>query len=183
MKTDGMVQEAGVASEATPDARDQLAWYLEQQPHSRRTFDKVMKVLELAGLALIAGYLPWAIYVSITWSVPREIAATWFAFPVSVVPLLILVGVHAAGLGAFPPVIVPGGPQGFDTGRKATAMGVGLAATLLLAGAVWGAFAWGIWTNDWALLEPLVHVLAAVAGVGAVIAVVLSLFRQFSKSL
>jgi len=182
MKTDSMVQEAGVASEAKPDAKDQLARYLQRQPQSRRTFDKVMKVLELAGLALIAGYLAWAIYVSINWSVPREIAATWFAFPVSVVPLLILVGVHAAGLGAFPPVIVPGGPQGFDTGRKAVDMGLGLAVTILIVGAFWGAFAYGIWTENWAILKPLTQVVGVVVGVGAVIALISDLRRRFFRS-
>jgi hypothetical protein len=181
--TNNRVQEAGGASEARPDARDQLARYLEQEPQSRRTFDKVMKALELAGLALVVGHLAWAIYVSINWNVSQNIAAVWFAFPLTVVALLMLVGVHAAGLGAFPPVIVPGGPQGFDTGRKAAAMGLGLAVTVLLAGAFWGVFAWGIWTNNWAILKPLIQILAAVVGVGAVIAVVSSLFRQISKSL
>jgi hypothetical protein len=182
MKTDSMVQEARVASEAKPDARDQLARYLQQQPQSVRTFDKVMKVLELGGLALVAGYLAWAIYVSINWSVPREIAATWFTFPICVVPLLILVGVHAAGLRAFPPVIVPGGPQGFVTGSKAVDMGLGLAVTILIVGAFWGAFAYGIWTENWAMLIPLVGVVAAVVGVGAIIALISDLRRRFFRS-
>jgi hypothetical protein len=183
MKTDKMVQEAGAASEAKSDSRAQLAQYLAQQPQSRRTFDKLMKVLEVGGLALIAGYLAWAIYVSINWSVPQKIVAVWFAFPATVVALMILVGVHAAGLRAFFPVILPGGPQRFVTGSKAVATGVGLAAVSPGVGAFWGAFAWGIWTNDWALLEPLVHVLAVVVGVGVVAAVASSLFRQISKSL
>jgi hypothetical protein len=178
MKTNSTVQKEGARSEA----KDQLARYLAQQPQSVRTFDKVMKVLELAGLALVAGFLAWAIYVSINWSVPREIAATWFAFPVSVVPLLILVGVHAAGLGAFPPVIVPGGPQGFDTGRKAVAMGLGVASALLVVGIFWGAFAWGIWSNNWAVLEPLIQILGVAVGVGAVIALISDLHRRFVRS-
>ena len=63
--TENMVQEAGAASEANLDGRAQLAQYLAEQPQSRRTFDKVMKVLELGALALMTGYLAWAIYVSI----------------------------------------------------------------------------------------------------------------------
>ena len=182
MKKEMTVQEAGTASEAKPDSRAQLAEYLAQQPQSRRTFDKLMKVLEVAGVALAAGWLAWAIYVSINWSVPQQIVAVWFAFPVSVVALLVLVGVHAAGLGAFFPVILPGGPQEFVTGSKAVTSGVGFAVVSLLAGAFWGAFAWGIWTTNWALLEPLAHVLAVVVGVGVVFAVISDLYKRFFRS-
>jgi hypothetical protein len=180
--TDNMVQDAGAASEARLDARAQLAQYVAQQPQSRRTFDKVLKVLELGALALMAGYVAWAIYVSINWSVQREIAAVWVAFPVSVVVLLVLVGIHAAGLRAFPPVIVPGGPQEFVTGSKAVDRGLGLAVTILIVGAFWGAFAYGIWTENWAMLIPLVGVVAAVAGVGAIIALISDLRRRFFRS-
>jgi len=182
MKAESRVQEARGAGEAKLDARGQLARYLEQQPQSKRTFDKVMKVLELGGLALVAGYLAWAIYVSINWSVQREIAAVWLAFPVSVVVLLVLVGIHAAGLGAFPPVIVPGGPQEFVTGSKAVGTGLGLAVTILIVGAFWGAFAYGIWSNSWALLKPLSQILGVVVGVGAIIAIISDLYRRFFRS-
>ena len=181
--TENLVREAGAASEAKPDGKAQLAQYLAEQPQSRRTFDKVMKVLELGALALVAGYLAWAIYVSINWSVQREIAAVWFAFPVSMVVLLVFVGIHAAGLKAFPPVIVPGGPQEFVTGSKAVDMGLGLAVTILIVGAFWGAFAYGIWTENWAMLIPLVEVVAAVVGVGAIIALISDLYKRFFRSL
>ena len=85
---ENLVQEMG-ASEAKLDGKAQLARYLEQQSDSVRRFDKVMKVLELGALALVAGYVAWAIYVSINWSVQREIAAVWIAFPVSLVVLLL----------------------------------------------------------------------------------------------
>ena len=182
MKTEGMIREAGAASEAKSDSRAQLAQYLAQQSQSRRTFDKAMKILEVAGLIIIAGYLAWAIYVSINWSAPQQIVAIWFALPVSVAALLILVGVHAAGIKAFFPVILPGGPQEFVTGSKAVTMGVGFIAALLLAGGFWGAFAWGIWTANWALLEPLAHILGVVVGVGAVVAVVSELYKKLFRS-
>jgi hypothetical protein len=183
MKTEGMVQELGAASEAKADSRAQLAQYLAQQPQSRRTFDKLMKVLEVAGLALVAGYLAWAIYVSINWtSVPERIVAVWFALPVCVVALMILVSVHAVGVRAFFPIIVPSSSFPFVTGSKAVVMGVGFAATLLLVGAFWGAFAWGIWTTDWAILEPLAHVLGVVVGVGVVIAVISDLYKKLFRS-
>jgi hypothetical protein len=182
MKREITVQEAGSASEAKPDARAQLAEYLAQQPQSRRTFDKVMKVLEVAGLALAAGWLAWAIYVSINWSVPQQIVAVWFAFPVSVVALLVLVGVHAAGLRAFFPLGLLANAQKLVVGSQAVAMGLGFAAVVLVAGAFWGAFAWGIWTTNWAILEPLAHVLAVVVGVGAVFALISDLYKRFFRS-
>jgi hypothetical protein len=172
------IQEAGTKSEGKADHRAQLAHYLARQPESKRTFDRVMKALEVAGLALLAGYVAWAIYVSANWTVAREIVAVWFAFPLCATVLMVLVGVHAAGLGAFFPVALPGGPQEFSTGSKAVASGVGLSAMALVIGAFWGAFAYGIWTTNWAVLEPLTKVLVAVVSAGAVIAVVTSMYQK-----
>jgi hypothetical protein len=182
MKTEQVGQGAGTASEARPDKRAQLAQHLAQQPQARRTFDRVMKVLELAGLAFIAGYLAWAIYVSINWSEPQKIVVVWFAFPICVFALGILVSVHAVGVRAFFPIIVPNSSFPFVTGSKAVPMGLGFAAVLLLVGVFWGAFVWGIWANDWALLEPLVGIVAAVVGVGAVFAIFSDLYKRFIRS-
>jgi hypothetical protein len=182
MKTEGMVQEAGTASEAKPDFRAQLARYVAQQPRSRRTFDRVMKVVELAGLAFVAGYLAWAIYVSINWSVAQHIVAVWFGFPASIAALLVLVGLHAAGLRAFLPILLPGSTQGFVTGARAVATGLGFAVTLLLASAFWAAFAWGIWTTNWAILEPLAQLLGVLVGIGIVVAVVSDLYKKLLRS-
>ena len=182
MKTEQAVQGTGTASEARQDKRAQLAQHLAQQPQARRTFDRVMKGLELAGLAGIAGYLAWAIYVSINWSEPQKIVVVWFAFPICVFALGILVSVHAVGIRAFFPIIVPNSSFPFVTGSKAVPMGLGFAAVLLLAGVFWGAFLWGIWANDWALLEPLVQIVAVVVGVGAVFALFSDLYRRFIRS-
>ena len=183
MRKEITVQEAGRSSEAKPDKKALLAQHLAQQSESRRTFDKFMKVLEVAGLALVAGHLAWAIYVSINWAgVPEKIVVVWFALPVSVVVLMVLVGVHAAGIRAFFPIIVPGSSFPFVTGSRGVGMGLGFVATLLLVGAFWGAFAWGIWTTNWAILEPLTHILGVVLGVGAVVAVVSSLYQRFIRS-
>lgn len=182
MSTEKMVREAETASETKSDYRAELAQHLAQQPQSRRTFDKLMKVLEVAGLAFIAGYLAWAIYVTINWNVPQRIVAVWFALPVSIVALMILVGVHAVGLRAFLPIVLPGGPQEFVTGSKAVATGVGFAVVSLVVGAFWGAFAWGMWTTNWAILEPLTHIIGVVIGVGVVAAVVSDLYRRLFRS-
>jgi hypothetical protein len=185
MKKEMTVQETGTASEVKLDKRAQLAQHLAQQSQSRRTFDRFMKVLELAGLVLIAGYLAWAIYVSINWSEPQKTVAVWFAFPICVFALGILISVHAVGVRAFFPIIVPNSSFPFVTGSEAVPMGLGFAAVLLLVGVFWGAFVWGIWANDWALLEPLVYIVAivaAVVGVGAIFAIFSDLYKRFIRS-
>jgi len=182
MSAEKMAHKAATTDEAKLDHRSQLAQYVAQQPRSRQTFDKVMKLLEVAALALVAGYLAWAIYVSITWSAPNRIAAVWFGLPIAVVVLMVLVGVHAAGLGAFFPVAVPGGPKEFVTGSKAVANGVGMALALLLVGAFWGAFAWGMWTTNWTILEPLIYVAVGLVGVGAVVAIVSDLYKKLFRA-
>jgi hypothetical protein len=180
--TENLVQEAGAASEAKLDGKAQLAQYLAEQPQSRQTFDKVMKVLELGALALLAGYLAWAIYVSINWTEPSNIVAVWFAFPVSIVVLLVLIGVHAAGLRAFPPVAPLSSMQAFVTGSKAAGTGAGFAITVILAAGFWGTFAWAIWAENWAVLEPLMHILGVVLVVGIAYAVVSDLYKRFFRS-
>lgn len=183
MEKEMTVQEAATVGEAKPDHRAQLAQYLTQQSESKQTFHKWMQVLELAGLALVVGHLAWAIYVSFNWvGVPERIVAVWFALPVSVVVLLILVGLHATGLRAFFPIALLGGPQQFVTGSKAVGMGLGFAAVCLVVGAFWGAFAWGVWTTNWAILEPLTHIIGVVVGVGAVVAVVSDLYKKLFRA-
>jgi hypothetical protein len=183
MQTGRIVQQAGTASEGKPDNKAQLARHLAQQPPSRRTFDRFMKLLEIAGLALVAGHLAWAIYASATWvGVPERIVAVWFALPVSVVAVMIVVGLHAAGLGAFFPIALPGGPQELITGSKAVGMGLGFAVVSLVVGAFWGAFAWAVWTTNWAILEPLISIIALVAGVGAVVAIASDLHKKLMQA-
>jgi hypothetical protein len=182
MKAERMTQEAVAVREAKSDGRALLAEYLAQQPQSRRTFDRFMKVLEVAGAALVAGCLAWAIYVSINWSVPQEIAAIWLALPAIISVLLIFVGLHAAGLRAFFPLGLLAGTQKLVTGSEAMVMGVGFAVACLLAGAFWGTFAWGLWTANLSLLMPLTQVMGVVIGVGVVVAVVSDLYKKLFRS-
>jgi hypothetical protein len=183
MKAKRMVQQAGTVNERKSDNREQLAQHLAQQPESKRAFDKLMKVLEVAGLALVASYLALAFYISFNWvGVPEKIVAVWFAFPITVAPLMVLVGVHAAGLRAFFPIVLPGNSQEFVTGSKAVNMGAGLAVTSLLVCAFWGTFAWATWTVNWAILEPMIHITGVVVGVGAVIAIVSDLYKKLVRA-
>jgi hypothetical protein len=114
--------------------------------------------------------------------VAQHIVAVWFGFPASIAALLVLVGLHAAGLRAFLPILLPGSTQGFVTGARAVATGLGFAVTLLLASAFWAAFAWGIWTTNWAILEPLAQLLGVLVGIGIVVAVVSDLYKKLLRS-
>jgi hypothetical protein len=182
MNAERMSQEVGATREAGSDGRARLAEYLAEQSQSRRTFDKVMKGLELAGVALAAGCLAWAIYVSASWSEPGKIVAMWFGFMASVTIPLILVGVHAAGLRAFFPLGMLANAQKLVTGSSAVAMGLGFAVIVAVVGAFWGTFAWGIWTEDWSILEPMSSILGVVVGVGVVVAVASDLYKRFFRS-
>jgi hypothetical protein len=164
------------------DGRDRLAAYLAEQPQSRRTFDKVMKGLELVGVALAAGCLAWAIYVSVNWSEQGKIVAMWFGFVASLTIPLILVGVHAAGLRAFFPLGMMANMQKLVTGSDAIWMGLGFAVVVAAVGAFWGTFAWGIWTEDWSILRPIGGILGVVIGVGVVVAVASDLYKRFFRA-
>lgn len=182
MKAESISQEAGAVSESRRDGRARLAEYLAEQPPSRQRFDKFMKVVELIGVAAVAAYLGWAIYVSINWSVQGEIAAVWFGFMASIAGLLVLVGLHAAGLGAFFPLGVLASGQKLLTGSDAVGMGLGFAVTTLLVSAFWGTLAWGTWTANWSILIPMITIVAVVAGVGAIFAVASDLYKRFFRS-
>jgi hypothetical protein len=140
-----------------------------------------MKGLELLGLALLAGLVAWAIYGSVTWSEQRQIAAAWLSFPAGAAVVLTLVGVHAAGIRAFFPIAPMADAQKLVTGSKAVGMGLGFTVVILIVGAFWGLFAWGIYTANWSILEPATHVIGVVVGVGVVVAVLSELRRRFFR--
>lgn len=182
MAEEGMVQEAGVEGEAELEPRAKLAQHLARQPESRRTFDKFMKILEGAVLVLIAAHLALAIYGSIQWSEGERITAVWFALPVSVALLLVLVGVHGAGIRAFFPMVVPNSSFPLVFGSSAVAMGLGFVVLVLVVGGFWGAFAWGTWATDWSILNPLMAILGVALGAGILVAVLSDLYRRFLRS-
>jgi hypothetical protein len=169
------------------EIKAQLAQHVAQQPAWKRAFDKWMKVLEIAGLVLIVGVFAVAMYVSInhTAVTGTVIAIAWFALPVSFAPLMILLGVHAIGLRAFYPIVLPGKPEQFATGSKAVWSGAGLIAIALLVAAFWGGLGWAVWSGDMALIGSYVRVLGTAMGVaiagGIVIGMLSGLYKQFVR--
>jgi uncharacterized membrane protein len=181
------VLKAGSGDITKQAFKAQLAQYIAQQPESKQAFHKWMKVLEMASLAIIAGAFAVAMYVSINHTaVPgTTIAAAWFGFPVSVVPLMILVGLHTIVLRASVPSVLPGNPREFVTGSKAVWSGWGLIATALAVGAFWGTLAWAVWSFDMALIGIYTRIIGTVLGVvipaSIILGLISGLYKQFVR--
>ncbi len=185
-------------TEPAQDLRSQLAEYVAQQPASKQTFHKWMGILELASLVLPVAVFAIALYLSFAWkSIPAQaIPAAWFCFPLSFTPFLILVGLHAIGLRAYPPtgllaktmrVYPPPLGQLFKTlmlrvEGRAVKWGWGTIAAALVYGAFWGIFAYAAWTVNWALLSPLITFLAIVMTATIVGSILYGIFRGLFRS-
>jgi len=199
MKSTISVPEGGTKSEPVQNLRSQLAEYVAQQPASKQTFHKWMRIAEVASLAIPVAVFAVALYVSINWkAVPQTaIPTAWLCLPASVTPFLIIVGVHAVGLRAFPPTgllgnplrvayPIPGGQVSkmlpLRVGRQALVWGWGLVVMALISGAFWGVFAYAAWTVNLAMLEPLIRILASVVGVGIAVSILYSIFRSIFRS-
>jgi hypothetical protein len=187
-----MTVEGSVAAGATKSSRQevkaQVAEYLAQQPAAKLAFHKWIKALEVAGLALIVGAFAVALYVSINHTAfsGTAIAAAWFAFPVSAVPLIILQGLRTIVLRASLPFVLTGTPRTFVTGSKAVWSGWGLIATALAVGAFWGPLAWAVWSFDVAMIGSYARIIGTVLAVVIPAAIALGLisglYRQVARS-
>ena len=177
------VLKAGSESITKQVFKAKLAQYVAQQPQSKQAFHKWMKILEVASLAIIAGAFTVAIYVSINHTAMpgTTIAAAWFGFPVSVVPLVILVGLHTIVLRASVPSVLSGKPREFVTGSKAVWSGWGLIATALTVGAFWGTLAWAVWSFDMALIGSYARIIGTMLGVVIPASIILGLISGFYK--
>ena len=187
MNAEGAVP-AGATRTSRQEVKAQLAEYLAQQPAAKQAFHKWMKALEVAGLALIVGAFAVALYVSIrhTLFLGTTIAAAWFAFPVSAVPLMILQGVHTIALRASVPLTVNGRPRTFVTGSRAVWSGWGLIATALAVGAFWSILAYAVWSFDTEMIGGYGRIVGTALGVVIPAAIILglvsALYRQFVRS-
>jgi hypothetical protein len=163
----------------------QLTEYLAGQPASRQALHKWMSWLTIASIAAPVGLFFRALYLSIIWKRidPIQIPVAWLIFVASGSLPFVLTGLHAVLLRAFPPIGVAVRGQKFVTGSSAVWMGAGLAVIALLVAAVWGYFAHVVWTVNMAMVEVMVNIVANVVGVGAVIAVLYALYRQFRRKL
>jgi hypothetical protein len=192
------VQEVGSKKAAREQLKLQLAQYVAEQPESRQAFHKLMKGLEIASLGFVMALFVIALYVSIDWTSvpPQAIPAAWFTFVASFSLTILLVGLHAIILRAFPPVgglqyslahgyspiRVPGRQTNFVTGREAVLKGWGLVVMGVVAGAFWTVFAYAAWTVNMVVLAPMITILATVLGIGIAASIVISIFQAIFKS-
>ena len=164
--------------EAGKQLKLQLDQYLQQQSESKQAFHRWMNRLEAASLGIILAAFLVALYFSIAWKSvnPLIIPIAWFAFAASGSLLMVLNGLHAAILRAFPTGTLPGGKQKFFTGSGAAWIGLGFILGGLVYAAFWGLFAYATWTQNWAILKPLVSFLGVVLGVGIAVSILVKMF-------
>ena len=174
------VQKSLTNKEARENLKAQLAQYLALQPESIQSAHKVMKGLEVTGVVIIIAAFSVAMVVSIAWKSlnPQVIPIAWFVFAASMGLTMILLGLDAIILQAFPPVLWPGKPPAFVTGSGAVWRGWAFIVGGLVAAALWGFFAYATWTQNWAMLRPLINVL----GVVMTIAILYSIFKKVTKA-
>lgn len=164
-------------TEAREQLKLQLTQYVQQQPESGQAFHKWMQRLELVSMILIAVTFVLAMYLSITWKSvnPLVIPIAWFAFVASPSLLLVLAGLHSIVLRAFPPIVLPGKVQKFVTGSEAIWFGLGTILVALAVAVFWGVFAYATWTQNWAILQPLIGFLGVVLGIGIAASIVVGM--------
>ena len=193
------IQGAGTKKEAKEQLKLQLTKYVAEQPETMQAFHRLMKDLEIASLGFVAALFILALYISIDWTSvpPQAIPTAWFAFVGSFSLTILLVGLHAIILRAFPPVgglqysmvhgyspiRVPGKQSKFVTGREAVIKGWGVVLMGVFVGAFWAVFAFASWTVNMAILTPMITILATVLGVGIAISIVYSIFTSIIRSI
>jgi hypothetical protein len=177
------VQKLATGKEAREQLKMQLAQYLAQQPESTRSAHKWMKRVDVAGMGIVIAVFAVALYGSFTWASvnPAMIPVAWFTFATCLSLMVVLLGLHAILIRAYPPVVLPGKVQKFVAGSGAVWIGVAsIVGGLILAG-FWIAFAYSTATFNMAMLEPLIRIFAGVVGIGMTVAILYSIFQKVSQ--
>jgi hypothetical protein len=185
MNPTAIVQKFGTKKEAREQLKLQLAHYLERQPESTRLLHKWMKCLDVASLGVIAAAFIVAMVLSIAWESinPLTIPVAWFVFAASPSLTMVLVGLHAMLLRAFPPIVLPGKTRKFITGRTAVWAGLGTVALGLVAGVFWGSFVYAVGTYNLTLIVPLANILGILMGIAIIFQLIHTTPGKISKSL
>jgi hypothetical protein len=163
--------------------KQHLAQYLEGQKPATRALHRLMTILEWASVGVIV--FIGAMYLSINWAhmQPTLIPMAWFMLAVSLSLTLMLAGLHAIILRAFPPGVMPArSTTRFVVGGEAVWRGVFLLAGGAVMAAFRGLFAYGVWTVNWALLRPMIGVLGAAMGVAMVISMAAKTVQKLTRS-
>ena len=139
--------------EVKPDTKTQLAEYVAGQPASTRAMHNWMNWLTIASLAIPLGLFARALYFSINWKRvdPIQIPIAWFFFVAGGTVFMLINGLHAVLLRAFPPI--PELARRLVTGKGAVWRGAGMMVGALLFAAFWGLFSYIFRTHSMAILE------------------------------
>jgi hypothetical protein len=170
--------------EAKEQLKQQLARHLEQQTQFAQASHRWMKRLEVASLGMVIAFFLAAMFVSTSGAAWPKIAipVAWITFAASTTLPVMLYGLHAVLLRAYPPVIIPGKAQRFYRGSSAILFGWGTMLLGLILAASCGFLAYTVATFNLALLVPVINVMGVVMGVTMAAAMLLAMVQQFTKS-
>ena len=178
------VQKFATDKEAREQLKAQLADYLAQAPESTRSANTWMKRVDAAGLGIVIAAFGVALYGSFTWANvnPTMIPVAWFFFATCCSLFVMLLGLHAILIRAYPPVILPGKAQKFVIGSAAVWTGAASIVGGLILAALWVAFAYSTATFDLAMIAPLTNALGIVVSIGIVLSIVFAIYQKASGS-
>ena len=177
------VQKFATDKEAREHLKAQLAEYLTGQSESTQSIHKWMKRVDAAGLGIVIAVFAVALYGSFTWTSvnPTMIPVAWFAFATCLSLMVVLFGLHATLIRAYPPVILPGKVQKFVSGSGAVWIGVASIVGGLIMAGLWVAFAYSTATFNMTMLEPLIRLFSGVVGVVMTVSILYAMFQKISQ--
>jgi hypothetical protein len=178
------VQKFATDKEARKHTKAQLADYLAQAPEATRSAHTWMKRVDIAGLGIVIAAFAVALYGSFTWASanPAMIPVAWFAFATSLSLMVVLFGLHAILIRAYPPVVLPGKALKFVSGSGAVWTGAASIVGGLIMAALWIAFAYSTATFNLAMIVPLVNILGVVMSIAIVGSIIYSIYQKATQS-
>jgi len=162
----------------------QLAEHLAAQPRSIHSAHKWMKRVDVAGLGFVVTAFAYALSGSFAWANVNTILIpiAWFGFAACFSLMVILFGLHAILIRAFPPVILPGKVQKFVSGSAAVWTGIASIISGSFIAGIWIAFAYSTATFNLAMITPLANILGVGISIAIVISIVYSIYQKISQS-
>jgi hypothetical protein len=143
-----------------------------------------MKRVDALGFGIVIAAFAYALYGSFTWASasPAMIPVAWFFFATCCSLMMLLFGLHAILIRAYPPVILPGKPRKFVSGSTAVSIGAASIVGGLLMAALWVAFAYTTVTFNLAMIVPLTNILGVFIGISIVVSIVYSIYQKVTQS-
>ena len=178
------VRKFATDKEAREHIKAQLAEYLAQAPKFTQSAHKWMKRVDVAGIGIVVAAFAVALYGSFAWAAvnPAMIPVAWFFFATCLSLMVVLTGLHAILIRAYPPVILPGKVQKFVSGSAAVWIGAASIVGGLILAALWVAFAYSTATFNLAMIAPLMNILGIVVSIGIVLSIVIAIYQKATQS-